>query len=374
MKRKLHLSIVLALIISSINTYSQIYSDFDFDSTRIASEEYNYILPILGEKTHDLGFDLPRPLGLSVNYIWQQSNILISDVSIGFNNSELINVDELINFNETTSSTHGLSFRPDVWILPFLNIYGILATANSQTFVDVSVGIPNIDGGFDELFNIQTNVDVPTTTFGFGLTPTVGVLGGWIALDMNMTWTNVETLDENVFTFILDPRIGKTFNFKKPERNISVWVGAFGLNINRNTSGNIAFNEVMDADKWHEKINTGQNKVGEAQIELDDWWGDLTPIEQNNPVNIARKEGNQKKLDVAGVVLVAAENAVENAENSTIKYELDKRPASIWNFTLGSQFQINKRWMIRLEYGGLSNRKHVIGGLQYRFGLGKGKS
>ena len=373
MKRKLHLSIVLTLIIS-INTYSQTYSDYDFDTTRIDSTEYNYILPILGEKTHALGFDLPRPLGFSVQYIWQQSNILISDVSVGFNSSELINVDELINFNETTSSTQGFNFRPDLWILPFLNIYGIFATANSQTFVDVSVGIPNIDGGMDELFNIQSNVDVPTTTFGFGFTPTAGIWGGWIALDMNMTWTNVETLDENVFTFVFDPRIGKTFNFKKPDRNISVWVGAFGLNINRNTSGSIAFNEVMDADSWYEKINTGQEKVGEAQIDLDDWWENLTPIEQNNPVNIARKETNQKKLDVAGVVLVKAEDAVGNVENSTVKYEIDKRPASIWNFTLGSQFQLSKRWMIRLEYGGLSNRKHVIGGLQYRFGLGKRKS
>lgn len=373
MKRKLRMSILLTFVIS-INTYSQVYSDYDFDTERIDSTEYDYILPILGAKTYASGFDLPRPLGLGINYLWQESNILISDVSIGFNSSELINVDELINFNETTSNTQGLNFRPDVWILPFLNVYGIIATANSKTFVDVSVGIPTIEGGMDELFNIQSEVDVPTSTFGFGLTPTAGIWEIWIAFDMNMTWTNVETLDDNVFTFVFDPRIGKTFDFRKPDRNISVWVGAFGLNINRETAGSIAFNEVMDADKWYAKISSGQDKVGEAQIELDDWWGNLTPIEQNNPVNIARKESNQTKLDLAGVVLVEAEDAVGNAENSTIKYTIDKRPASIWNFTLGSQFQINKNWMFRLEYGGLSNRKHVIGGLQYRFGLGKRNS
>ena len=326
------------------------------------------MLPIWGAKTHALGFDLPKPAGLSLNYLWQKSDILISDVNIGFNGGPLHNIDELVRFNSTTSETYGLNIRPDVWVFPFLNVYGIFARATSITGVDVSVFIPRINGA-EELFSIQTNPTFETMSMGFGLTPTVGFFGGWIALDMNMTWTDVDALDKPVFAFVFDPRIGKSFNFKKKESNLAVWVGGFRLHINRDTGGSLPFDEILPVDEWNEKVVVGQEKVGEAQIELDDWWNDLSPIEQNNPVNIAKKEGNQAKLNLAANVLDGVESAVNTAGNSSIQYELDKRPESMWNFMVGSQFQLNKSWMVRAEYGFLTSRQHFIFGLQYRFGF-----
>ena len=41
----------------------------------------------------------------------------------------------------------------------------------------------------------------------------------------------------------------------------------------------------------------------------------------------------------------------------------------MWNFVLGTQFQINKHFMLRAEYGFLGSRQQIITGLQYRFGL-----
>ena len=325
-------------------------------------------MPIYGKKTHALGFDLPNPVGFSLNYIGQKSDILISDVNIGFNGSDLYNVDELVKFNSTTSETHGVNFRPDIWLFPFLNVYGIFAKSQSTTGVDVSVFIPRIDDT-EELFNIQTNPVFSTMSYGFGLTPTAGFFGGWIALDMNMTWTDVDALDKPVFAFVFDPRIGKTFKFKKTDRNVNVWVGGMRIKINRDTGGQLAFTEIMDASEWYAKIETGNAKVGAAQVELDNWWDNLTPVEQKNPVNIAKKEGNQKKLDAAGNLLYGAEQGIHKIEDSTVEYELDKKPATMWNFLIGAQFQLNKKWMIRGEYGFLTSRQHVILGLQYRFGF-----
>ena len=68
-------------------------------------------------------------------------------------------------------------------------------------------------------------------------------------------------------------------------------------------------------------------------------------------------------------VLVAAETAVNNVENATVQYSMDKRPLDAWNFIVGSQFQLNKHLMIRMEYGFLSSRTQFMGGIQYRFGL-----
>jgi hypothetical protein len=348
------------------NVVGQVYTD----KPKVLKDTtpYNSLLPIFGKKVKELGFDLPYSAGLSVNYLWQKSEISISNVNVGFNNSPLYDVDELINFNSTTAESNGINIRPDIWVFPFLNVYGIIANAKSTTNVDVSVWIPRINES-EEILNIQTNPEFNTTTAGFGLTPTAGFFGGWIAFDMNFTWTDVDAQEKPVFAFVFDPRIGKTFELAKPNRNISFWVGAFRLKVNRDTRGNLPLGDIIPIAEWDQKVVSGQERVGAAQEELDTWWERLSPIEQKNPVNVVKREGNQKKLDLASTFLNGAENALNTADNSTLQYTLDKKQKSMWNFVVGSQFQLNKSWMIRAEYGSASGRDQVFCGLQYRFNL-----
>lgn len=102
---------------------------------------------------------------------------------------------------------------------------------------------------------------------------------------------------------------------------------------------------------------------------MDTWWENLSPIEQRNPLNIARLNAANRALGLAGEVLVAADNALSDAENSSVQYDMNRRLADPWNFLTGAQFQINKNWMVRVEAGYLSSRTQFMGGLQYRFGL-----
>jgi len=357
-----------ALVVLAAGTsFSQVYSDLEKNPPE--STDYPYLLPIWGQKVKEKGFDLPYSAGIGINYLWQDSDINISNVSIGFNGGPLYNVDELIRFNSTSAESWGINVRPDVWVLPFLNVYGIFARAESNTNVDVSVVIPGVNES-QELFSIQTSPRFTSQTTGFGFTPTVGVWGGWIALDMNFTWTDIDKQEKPVFAFIFDPRIGKTFKLAgHPERNISFWVGGFRVKVNRDTYGRLPLGDILPIEAWNTKIASGQQKVGEAQTELDQWWAGLTPLEQANPVNQVKREANQRKINLAATVLDAADNAVDTAENSTLDYSLDKEQAKLWSMTLGSQFQLNKSWMIRGEYGFSSGRNQLMLGLQYRFGL-----
>lgn len=356
----------LICVLCASSVYSQVYADL---SAEVADQETKKnLLPIFGNKVRELGFDLPNSAGLGVNYIWQKSNIVISDVAVGFNNGPIYNVDELLRFNSTTAESHGINIRPDIWLFPFLNVYGILARATSTTSVDVGIWIPRINES-EELFSIQTRPDFETTTAGFGLTPTAGFKGGWIALDMNLTWTDVDAQENPVFTFVFDPRIGKTFKLNKPDRNISIWVGGFRLKVNRDTKGELNLDEVIPIAEWDQKVSNGQVRVADAQVELDTWWENLSPIEQRNPVNIAKFEVNQRKLNLASNFLNAAESAIDTAENSTLQYELDKRQKSMWSLVIGSQFQFNKSLMFRAEYGYSRGRDQILAGLQYRFDL-----
>jgi hypothetical protein len=74
-------------------------------------------------------------------------------------------------------------------------------------------------------------------------------------------------------------------------------------------------------------------------------------------------------LESAGNFLNAVDATITNIENSTVQYSLNKQPKQKWNFIIGGQYQYNKHWMLRGEYGFLGSRRHFFAGLQYRFGL-----
>lgn len=354
---------IIILITTSSGLLGQNYANKTESDT---ISEYNNLLPFMGKKVHALGFDLPYAGGLSINYLNQEADLVINNVNVGFNNGTMYDVDQLIRFNTTVAHTQGVNIRPDIWVLPFLNIYGIFAVSKTSTEVDVSIFIPRVNG-VEELFRIKTQPEFNAVTTGFGFTPTAGIWGAWMAFDMNFTWTDNDALDKPVYAFVFDPRIGKTFTFRNPEQNISLWVGGFRLAISNDTNGSLFVNEIFDTEEWGSNVEIGKVKVTDAQIELDSWWGDLTQIEQRNPINIAKYQTNNKKLEIAGNVLGAAGNVVDFTEGSSIQYSLDKKQKSMWNFIVGTQFQINKSWMIRAEYGFLSNRTHLIASLQYRF-------
>src|SRR4051794_15412730 len=97
----------------------------------LKSADYPYLLPIWGKKVAQKGFKLPKSAGLSVQYLWQQSDITINNLQVGFNNGPKYNLDEIIRFDKAQTTTNGVNIRPDFWILPFLNVYGVLAKSKT---------------------------------------------------------------------------------------------------------------------------------------------------------------------------------------------------------------------------------------------------
>ena len=331
--------------------------------------DYPYSLPIWGEKATKAGYDLPYSAGMSIQYLWQKQDLVIQNLYVGFNQGPLYNLDEIVRFENSVSEASGINFRPDVWVLPFLNVYGIFAKSKPSTSVGFGVWIPDSTNVWKEVFSTSSQANFDAFSLGFGMTPTIGVAGGFIAFDMNFTWTDIDALDKPAFSFIFDPRFGKSFKLKKPEQNIALWVGGFRWSINAGTAGSLPISDVLPIDELQSKIEQGYVKVDDAQLQVDTWWGNLSPVEQSLPRNIAKYETANRALTAAGNFLNAADAAVGNAENATVEYSLEKRPAMKWNFMVGGQYQYNKHWMLRAEYGFFGTRNHFFTGIQYRFGL-----
>ena len=148
-----------------------------------------------------------------------------------------------------------------------------------------------------------------------------------------------------------------------------MWVGGFRVYLSSGTSGSINAADILPLAEWTEKIETGSSKVESSQQKVDTWWAGLTPTEQRNPVNIAKHETANAVLARAGNFLNSASQIIADAGQGSIQYSLNKRQKNMWNFLIGSQFQLNKSWMIRAEYGFLGSRQQFLGGIQYRFSL-----
>jgi hypothetical protein len=338
-------------------------------SDSIKTKPYPYILPIWGAKVAAKGFDLPYSAGFNLNYVWQQSDLVIENLSVGFNNGPMYSIEEIIRFNSAISTTSLMTFRPDFWVFPFLNVYGLFTKGNSSTAINAGLWLPDTANVWSEVTSFSSKADFGMTGMGFGMTPTLGVAGGFLAVDMNVIWTSVDALDKPVFSFVFGPRLGKTFRFKKPERNLAVWAGGFRVQISSETKGSLMLSEVLPVDDLQTKVDGGLDKVTDAQTNVDDWWNGLPPEEQKNPVNKAKYETANRVIETSANLLTTIDGALSNAETASVQYSLTKRPKDMWNFVLGSQFQINKHFMIRAEYGFLGTRQQLTTGLQYRFGL-----
>jgi hypothetical protein len=337
------------------------------DSLKVV--EYPYALPIWGEKATQKGYQLPYSAGVSVNYFWQESSIVIDNLYVGFNNGPQYNLDQIVRFNNATASASAINVRPDIWLFPFLNVYGIFGKVQTSTAINAGIWVPDANNNWSEIYSFGTKAKFDGTSFGLGMTPTIGIGGGWLALDMNVAWTDLDALDKPAQSFIFGPRMGKTFKFNKPERNIAVWAGAFRVHLKSETAGSLPLNGLLPTDDLQEKVDNGLVKVAEKQTGVDNWWNGLSSAQQANPVNIAKHNTANQALQTAGNLLTAVDGALSTGSTSTVQYSLEKAPKDKWNFIIGSQYQFNKHFMLRAEYGFLGSRKQFMTSLQYRFGL-----
>jgi hypothetical protein len=367
--------ILLFLLFFTISASAQVYTNLaevekkQSQNDSVKTPEYKYALPIWGKKATKKGFLLPYSAGISVNYFWQNSELIIDNLNVGFNNGPMYNLDEIIRFNGSESKANSVSIRPDFWLFPFLNIYGIFGKAWTSTSIDAGMWVPDSNSQWKEVTAFKTKAEFDATTMGFGLTPTIGVKGIWMAFDMNFTWTDVSALDKPVFSFVFGPRLGTTVKFRNPNRNIAFWVGGFRAKYSANTAGSLNMSDLFSPDGLQTKIDNGFVVVEDASLQIDTWWNNLSNVEKLNPVNIAKHEAATRAVDAAGNILVAADGALTTAGTSTVQYALNKNPKKLWNFIIGTQLQINRHFMLRAEYGFLGSRMHFLGGVQYRFGI-----
>lgn len=301
--------------------------------------EYNYTFPFLGQGAYKAGFDIPYPAGIMGNYMFLSQGIRIDNMQLGLKTSgkdiPLTNVDDLIKFGSSSTEAYTFTVRPDLWVFPFLNVYGLLGYGKSTTNVQLIEPVP-----------INSTVEQGVTTMGFGIMGAFGIGPLWASFDGNWTWNKPELLDKMVNVRVFGVRVGKSFEFKNhPQRNIAIWVGAMRARMQTETLGQITLGEALPQEVW--------DKKDQFIADYNTWYDGLPPW---------------KQAVVDQSPLPAIIDWVDMVDGSSIiTYGMDKQVVQEWNGIFGAQFQFNKRWMLRTEWGLIGDRKSGLVSLNYRF-------
>lgn len=163
------------------------------------------------------GHELPPPYTVRALYYWQNHGYDINDLGVSSTfvpslGALAAGLDTSVFDVENDVTQMGAEF--DLWLLPFLQVYGLLGRVDGKTEVDMSKSPVAAGMGLGKI-----NMDYDGVVYGAGATLVYGYKFMFAALNGIYTTTDLEQ-ESSVKAFILRPIIGA-----KRDR-LSAWVGA----------------------------------------------------------------------------------------------------------------------------------------------------
>lgn len=304
-----------------------------FDSTQIG-KEYPYVFPILGKKAYSKGYKLPLPHSIMMNTIFNKQNIVLENMELAFlpegepfDESQYIDFSDIIVFGPSTGRINTLSFRASTWLLPFLGLSFNYGEVWGEQVIRLEAPI-----------SIESVTNIEGRYYGLDLLTVIPAGPVNVALNWAPSWTTNKRLNDPVRVDVVSGRV--IYNFpvgKKPDRFLGLWFGAQYQRLAATTEGKIPLEEALDPN-------------GEFQVKVDNWYDGLTPLEK-------QLYGDRVK------------NAFDNIFDSVVYYRFDKRLEEDFNLLFGGQYQFNRKWQIRGEYGAINSKQQLLLSLNYSFGL-----
>lgn len=241
-------------------------------------------MPIWGAKeARELGYELPLPIGVAGTMFSETANFNVSHVSIGHGGG-LLSIDPLVRINNVRISETAWTVRPDVWVLPFLDLYGIAGYVNGHGNVDLRPGgLPAAIARFPK-YDLHLQFEGPTVGVGGTLAGGFKPFGDRSTIvfgltDLNFTRTfldfrNVVSTLDSVDVMVFSSRLGVRERIveKSPlgEIYVSVWGGGMYQRVQDVMSGSVAglidFSADVDAvNPWNTLIG-GRVEIGRNTV------------------------------------------------------------------------------------------------------------
>lgn len=240
------------------------YSPAAQPAAKAQDDQASGFLPFWGDEARAAGYDLPDPYGVGVNYMNIRQNIDVQ--SINFSNlaygslqipSSLI----AVNAGKTREKSKTETMKLDTWVLPFMDVYGVLGHTRGSSVSDVSVDSnPAQFSGINQIIsqavhgmsqsgqlqNLNFKLDFKGTTYGLGTTLVYGYDNWFASLDQNYTRTDFDILDGDISAYTLTPRVGYSFTVPAMDTlhmapsKLNVWVGSMYQDVQQTFKDNLS--------------------------------------------------------------------------------------------------------------------------------------
>ena len=266
--------------------------------------------PLFGKKAKKSGRTLPLPFGVGYYSIYYDQSYTASNLLLSSDSTTIIARADSIYQNTTAYEIKG-QIRPNLWLFPFLNVYGIIGYTKGVISPKLMVPYVIIDNiplndpiVVDTSFEIQDEIGYVGPTYGFGATFSMGTRYFFLLADYNYSVTNPTDLDENLHNHFFSPKVGIIIGEKDRTTYGALWLGGMYISNDQSFSG---------------KIN----------------------VEDINPI----------------FVPLFGEEATYSGKISAVQQ---------WNFIIGGSLVLNNRHHLTVE-AGFFERKQISFGYDFRF-------
>jgi hypothetical protein len=205
-------------------------------------------LPFLKDMAGDR--DLPRPWGLGIDFFTMDQDYDVKDLTFALPGVSLGDPSQIKVENEVQH----FDIKGDVWLLPFLNVFGIIGKVDIDTYVDFSnADISNLPIDLGVL-----PVSFDGTVYGGGFTLAYGTESWFTSLTTTFTSTDTSgDFKSSVDSTSVQPRIGLL------RENWRFWVVPFEV-------------ELESKDSWNYAIGAGYVFNDRADLSFEAGFGDRT--------------------------------------------------------------------------------------------------
>ena len=210
-------------------------------NTNAQADSLSDLLPL--GKSLAAGHELPLPLGISANVFFLEQDMEAQSIAIDIPPLPLptgplqlppgLPAESAKLESRATSTTAKI----DAWVLPFLNVYGVVGFVDGETTASglSVIGNPTLDALLPPLFRLPYSGPV----YGGGVTLAAGYNQFFASVDANYTESDLDIGDSTIEAFVISPRVGITGELGGLSG--SLYVGAMYQDVDENQNGTVDF-------------------------------------------------------------------------------------------------------------------------------------
>ncbi len=272
---------------------------------------WDHPLPFLGQKVIDLGFELPLPFGVSVLPVWMKQDAVLEELAVSIDGGPMTEID-FIDFGRPEVETLTFQTKIDAWILPFLNVFVVAGSIDGEATIPLSIEGKDL---FPELCEVAPSLPACVKTYTATAAPKYGGTTLSTGINLAMGWNRYFLAIPVTYTWsdidIIDNTV-ETLHIS-PRIGVTADVGKDGM-----------------ISAFIGATHLGVDAVITGSVTFD------TP-------------------------------GAPDGETTTIDYRIRERNRDPWNYLLGVNWDITKRWSVVIEAGFGGSRENLITGFTYRF-------